>query len=212
MLTLYTYFRSSAAYRVRIALALKGVDYDSVSINLRAGEQHADYRTHNPQGLVPALELPSGETLGQSLAILEYLERTYPTPALLPSDDLQALQVKAMAYHIACDIHPLNNLRVLNYLKSTLHASETYVQTWYAHWIHTGFGSIEQELVHTAGLYAFGDTPTLADCCLVPQVYNAHRFDVDLIDFPTISRLYEYATAQPAFIQAAPKQQADWVD
>ncbi|OOR89571.1 maleylacetoacetate isomerase [Moraxella caviae] len=208
----YTYFRSSAAYRVRIALALKGVAVESLPVNLRTGEQHGDYAAANPQALVPALCTADGVLLSQSLVILEYLEQTYPNPPLLPSDSMQALAVKSIAYHIACDIHPLNNLRVLNFLKNELAHSENTIQTWYAHWVRKGFSALEKQLANSAGKFCFDDAPTLADCCLIPQVYNAKRYGIAMEDFPIITRIYEYALTQPAFIAAKPENQADFVE
>lgn len=209
--TLHTYFRSSAAYRVRIFLALKGLEYQKAFVNLRQGQQTAkDYQQINAQGLIPAWEDDSG-SYSQSLAIMLFIEDKYPTPALLPSDPAKKAQVLSVVQHIACDIHPLNNLRVLNYLKNTLHLGAAAVDDWYAHWIQLGFDALETILSQTAGRYCFGDTPTFADCFLIPQMYNAIRFNVDLSAYPTLCRIYEYANTQPAFIAAMPENQEDAV-
>lgn len=210
--TLHTYFRSSAAYRVRIFLALKGLEYQKAFVNLRQGQQTAkDYQQINAQGLIPAWEDDSG-SYSQSLAIMLFIEDKYPTPALLPSDPAKKAQVLSVVQHIACDIHPLNNLRVLNYLKNTLHLGAAAVDDWYAHWIQLGFDALETILSQTAGRYCFGDTPTFADCFLIPQIYNAIRFNVELSAYPTLCRIYEYANTQPAFIAAMPKNQEDAVE
>ena len=208
---LYTYFRSSAAYRVRIALALKGLAYDSAPVHLvrDGGQQHRpDYLAVNPQGLVPAL-VDGGRVITQSLAILEYLEEKHPKPALLPRDPAQRAQVRAACLAIACDIHPLNNLRVLNYLRQTLGQDETAVSTWYAHWIAAGFEGLEKSLQASAGAYCFGDTVTLADVCLVPQMANARRFKVDVTPCPLLSAICDRLGALPAFQQAVPENQPD---
>ncbi|QMT40420.1 maleylacetoacetate isomerase [Neisseria shayeganii] len=208
--TLYTYFRSSAAYRVRIALALKNLTYRSVPVHLlnQGGEQRLPaYTALNPQQLVPAWQTADGAVLAQSLAIIEYLEETHPEPPLLPDDPLQRARVRAFAQHIACDIHPLNNTRVLQYLVQQ-GWDDAHKQAWYAHWVHKGFTALEASL-SDSGAYCFGDTPTLADCCLIPQVYNARRFQIDLSAYPRICRIAETAARHPAFIQAAPEQQSD---
>lgn len=212
MATLHTYFCSSAAYRVRIFLALKGLSYQKNFINLKQSQQttKAYYQT-NPQGLVPAWEDDSG-SYGQSFAIMLLLEDKHPTPALLPSDPAKKAEILSVVQHIACDIHPLNNLRVLNYLKNKLHLDATGIDDWYAHWIQLGFDALETTLSQTAGRYCFGDTPTFADCFLIPQMYNAIRFNVDLSAYPTLCRIYEYANTQPAFIAAMPKNQEDAVE
>ena len=209
MPTLFTYFRSSAAYRVRIALALKGIEYDRQFINLFTNEQKTQaYRNINPQGLVPYF-IDEDTYTPQSLAILEYLEHKYPTPALLPSDIQDIIKVKSLAYDIACDIHPLNNLRVLKYLTDALNVSDEQKSAWYAHWIKLGFAGIEQRLEQSAGKFCVGDSPTWADCCLIPQVYNAKRFHVDISPFQTINHIYDYATSLTEFIAASPEHQAD---
>lgn len=215
MLTLYTYFRSSAAFRVRIALALKGLPHDSAFIHLvRDGGQHrsAAYRAINPQQLVPALRTEDGSVLTQSLAIMEYLDEAYPdAPALLPADALGRARVRALAQAVACEVHPLNNLRVLHYLTQHLGVSEAQKTAWYHHWVREGLGAIETMLTQegATGRFCHGDTPTLADCCLVPQVFNARRFACPLEDYPTIGRIVQACEALPAFAQAAPAQQPD---
>ena len=213
MLRLYTYFRSSAAYRVRIALALKGLAYDSVPVHLlrEGGEQHQSaYRAVNPAGLVPALQ-DDGATLTQSLAILEYLEERHPQPPLLPLAALDRARVRALALAVACDIHPLNNLRVLNYLTGPLEASDAQRTAWIHHWMALGLEAIEQQLAHSpqTGVFCHGDNPTLADCCLVPQVFNAQRFQVDMAPYPTVRRIAAHCDSLAPFQAAHPAQQAD---
>jgi maleylacetoacetate isomerase len=204
---LYDYYRSSAAYRVRIALNLKGVDYEQRPVNLAASAQKSDdYRALNPQGLVPMLEI-DGHRLSQSLAIMVYLDQTIPEPKLMPRDPLDGAHVRAMAMAIACDIHPLNNLRVLKYLKSDLGHAQEEVDGWYAHWIIEGLGPLEVMAAPRAGQYLFGDAPTIADVCLVPQLYNARRFNVPLDDYPTLLRADENANKLPAFAAAHPDKQ-----
>lgn len=208
---LYTYWRSSAAFRVRIALALKGIQVDQIPVHLlnNGGEQHSEgYQQRNPAELVPALELEQG-SLNQSLAIIQYLEALYPEPALLPADPWLKAQVMALALDIVCDIHPLNNLRVLQYLTGTLAVDETQKLAWIHHWLHTGFSALEKRLQASAGLYCFGNSVTLADLCLVPQIYNALRFNLDMTGYPTLQKIYQHCMQQPAFLQAAPEQQLD---
>lgn len=209
---LYSYFRSSAAFRVRIALNLKGLDANLVPIHLlRDGGQQLlpAYRSLNPDGLVPLL-VDQGVALHQSLAIIEYLEETHPTPPLLPSTPLDRAYVRALAQSIACDIHPLNNMRVLKYLKR-LNVDDAARDEWYRHWIEVGFQALEIRLARDTrtGDFAFGDSPTMADLCLVPQVFNAKRFSVDLDAFPVIRRIAEHANGLPAFQDAAPAAQPD---
>lgn len=185
-LTLHGYWRSSAAYRVRLALALKGLSYDSVTHDLRTGAQRAeDYRMLQPQGLVPVLDTPDG-TLIQSPAILEWLEERYPDPPLLPGDSAGRAVVRAMASIVACDIHPINNLRVLTMLRRDIGADEAAISRWIAHWVTEGFAALETLIERHGAGYAYGDTPTLADCHILPQVYNAERFAVDLSPFPLL--------------------------
>jgi maleylpyruvate isomerase len=212
-LKLYSYFRSSAAYRVRIALNLKGLDYDIVPVHLlKDGGQHRApaYLRINSDALVPALVNDEGVALSQSLAIVEYLEEVHPAPALLPATPLERAHVRALAQQVACDIHPITNLRVLNRLKQMGHDDEAR-NAWYRHWVEVGLGAIESRLAADAraGRFAFGDTPTLADICLIPQVFNAHRFKVDMTAFPTVQRIYEQAAGIEAFARAAPGAQPD---
>lgn len=213
-LTLYSYWRSSAAYRVRIALNLKNVPYQTIPIHLvkDGGQQHQpDYRAVNPQGLVPSLRLADGTVLTQSVAIIEYLEAAYPEPSLLPSDPVEAAKVRAMGLLVACDVHPLNNLRVLQYLKESLKVVPDEVSKWYHHWICEGFTALEKLLAKTSGQCCWGDVPSFADVCLVPQVYNARRFNVDMSAFPNIVRVDGYLQTLEAFAAAAPENQIDAV-
>ena len=204
---LYDYFRSSAAYRVRIALNLKKVDYEIRQIDLRAGEQTSDdYRALNPQGLVPMLEI-DGHRLTQSVAIINYLDLRYAIQPLLPASAAERAHVVAMAMIIACDIHPLNNLRVLNYLKGPLGHSQDEVDTWYAHWITEGLTALEEMARPQAGDFLFGNGPTGADVCLVPQLYNARRFDVPLDAYPTLLHADANAAKLAAFANAHPDRQ-----
>lgn len=210
---LYTYFRSSAAYRVRIALNLKGLkaDYHYVHLVKDGGQQHKpEYLALNPQGLVPAL-VDHGQVLTQSLAIIEYLEETHPQPSLLPKDPLGRARVRALAQVVACDIHPLNNSRLLKYLERELHADETARNTWYRYWVVEGFTALEKLLAGNSrtGKFCHGDQPTLADICLVPQVFNAKRFEIDLAPFPTIRRIHDHCLMLKAFTDATPEKQAD---
>jgi maleylacetoacetate isomerase/maleylpyruvate isomerase len=208
---LYTYFRSSAAFRARIALNLKGIDYESVPIDLRpAAHRRQDYLALNPQGLVPALE-DGGVVISQSLALIEYLEESHPTPSLLPRSPLERARVRSMALAIACDLHPLNNLRVLNYLRSPLGLDEEAVGTWYRHWIAEGFTALEEEATRASGdgRHMFGTEVTLADVCLVPQVFNARRFKCDLVPFPTLRGISAHLETLSAFSRAAPDAQPD---
>ena len=206
---LYSYWRSSAAYRVRIALNLKDLDYEMVPVSLAPGESENrkdKYRAINPQMLVPFLE--DGDiAIGQSMAILEYLEEAYPTKPLLPKNEPARSRVRAFCNMIACDIHPLNNLRVLTYLKAELGADEKAGSDWYAHWIHEGFEAAEA--LASDGTYVFGDKPTLADCFLVPQMYNARRFKVRVDKFPKLVASAEACNKLSAFRKAAPEQQPD---
>jgi len=210
---LYSYWRSSAAYRVRIALNLKSLDHEIVPVSLLPGEaEHRQdaYRVRNPQMLVPFLEDGDFST-GQSLAILEYLEETYPEPALLPVDSQQRAAVRSFCNSICCDIHPLNNLRVMQYLKGELDVSNEQFSEWYAHWISEGFKSAELASAAFAdeGPYVFGKSVSFADACLVPQVYNARRFKVPLDDYPRLVAVTDACNELEAFIQAAPEQQPD---
>ncbi len=203
---LYDYYRSSAAYRVRIVLELKGLDVERVSVDLRAGEQADDaYRSLNPQGLVPALVTSDG-VLGQSLAIIEYLDELHPEPPLLPKGPFDRARMRSLAQAIACDVHPLNNLRVLNYLRGPLGQDESSVQGWMGTWMQRGFEAVEYEAPET-GFFG-GDAPMLADVVLVPQMYNARRFEVDLGAFPRLVALDERLRVLPAFERAAPERVA----
>ena len=208
---LHDYFRSSAAYRVRIALNLKGLEAGRRYVHLRKGEQRApEFLGVNPQGLVPALVLDDGRTLTQSLAIIEYLDEAHREPPLLPGDAADRAFVRSIALAIACDIHPIDNLRVLKYLAHTLHVDEPARDEWYRHWIREGFTAIESRLAaRGGGRYAFGDTPTLADICLVPQVANAHRFKVDMAAYPRIVAIDAACRALQPFIDARPDRQPD---
>ena len=212
MMTLYDYWRSSAAYRVRIALNLKGVEYEHRSVDLVAGEQAGEpYRSGvNAQGLVPTL-VNGSVPMTQSLAIIEYLEETIPEPAFLPSDPLERARVRSLAQIVACDIHPLNNLRILKYLKGSLGQDQDAVSAWYRHWVETGFAALEAR-VKGDGLddaFLSGERPGLADICLVPQMYNARRFEVDLSVYPILVRIDEACRALEPFERAAPENQPD---
>ena len=204
---LYDYYRSSAAYRVRIALNVKGVEYESRPISLVEGKQKSEeYRALNPQGFVPMLEI-DGHRLVQSLAIINYLDLRFPTPPLIPTPAAERAHVVAMALMVACDIHPLNNLRVLKYLKNELGHSQEEVDAWYAHWISEGLPALEAFAAPRAGKFLFGDSPTAADVCLVPQLFNARRFNVPLDDYPTLVRADENANRLEAFAAAHPDRQ-----
>ena len=210
---LYSYFRSSAAYRVRIALAVKAITYETLPVNLRReGGEHRlpAYLARNPLGLVPALDI-GGAVLAQSLAIIEYLEETVPTPPLLPKDALARAQVRALALSVACDIHPLNNLRVLEYLRGPLGQSPAAVQSWYEHWIATGLESLEVLAARhsTAARFLYGASLTLADLCLVPQLSNARRFHCDVAPYPTLIAIDAHLATLPAFQAARPEVQPD---
>lgn len=217
-LKLYTYFRSSASYRVRIALNLKGLDVDMVPIHLvkHGGEQLSEeFRRINPEALVPALvddeDENGSQVLTQSLAIMEYLDEMYPEPPLLPAAPLDRAYVRSIAQAIACDIHPLNNLRVLRYLVRDLKVSEDDKNAWYRHWCEQGLAALETKISADgrAGKFCFGDTPTLADCCLVPQIANARRLNCDLSGMPTLLRIVENCAGVDAFAQAEPSRQPD---
>ncbi|PMS21258.1 maleylacetoacetate isomerase [Trinickia dabaoshanensis] len=210
---LYSYFRSSAAYRVRIALNLKGLAYDYAAVHLLrgGGEQlMPEYRRINPDGIVPAL-VDDGLVLQQSLAIIEYLEETHPNPPLLPSTPGDRAYVRSIALQIACEIHPLNNLRVLKYLKHSLNVTDEAKDAWYRHWVTNGFDALEPRLAGDprTGQFVYGDTPTMADLALVPQVFNALRFNVDMAAYPTIQRIYDEALRHDAFVRASPEKQPD---
>lgn len=211
VLKLHSAWRASAPYRVRIGLNLKGVPYDYVPVDLVAGQQQGPaYGAVNAQHLVPAIELEDGRVLTQSLSILEWLEETHPEPALLPKAPLDRQVVRAMAAVVACDIHPLNNLRILKALAG-LGVGEPQRNEWVHRWISDGFAALEQMVARHGGGYAFGDSPTLADCCLVPQAYNAARFGVDMSPFPAISAAVARALEHPAIAAAHPNNQPDAV-
>lgn len=209
---LYGYFRSSAAFRVRIALNLKGLAYEQASIHLRKNEQQKpDYLELQPQGLVPVLE-DEGEALIQSLAIIEYLDETHPAPPLLPGHPADRARVRALAQAIACDIHPIDNLRVLRYLAKPLGHDEKTVEQWFNHWIKLGFDGIERMLARDdrTGRFCNGDAPGLADICLVPQVFNARRYpSFDMAPYPTIRRIFDNCMVLEAFDRARPEKQPD---
>jgi maleylpyruvate isomerase len=208
---LYSYFRSSAAYRVRIALHLKGLPFDYAPVHLRNGEQHADaYRAVNRQELVPTL-IDGDTVVTQSLAVIEYLDERHPEPPLLPSTPAGRARVRAIALAIVCDIHPLNNLRVLRYLVRTLNVGEEAKDAWYRHWIDTGLGALEAQLTadSTTGTFCHGDSPTMADVCLVPQLANARRANISLDSYPTLLRIDASCRALDAFARAAPDSQPD---
>jgi len=210
---LYTYFRSSAAYRVRIALNLKGLAYEAVPVHLlrNGGEQLAEaYRAVSPAGLLPALE-DGGAVITQSLAIIEYLDEMHAMAPLLPQDALGRARVRALSQTIACDTHPLTNLRVLKHLKGPLGLGEEAKMDWYRHWMKEGMAVLEAQLARSGdtGRFCHGDTPTMADCCLVPQVFNAQRFEIDLAPYPTIGRIHANCAGLPAFVAAHPAQQPD---
>ncbi len=215
MIKLFDYFRSSASFRVRIALNLKGLSYEQIAVHLvKDGGQHlqAAYSAINPQQLVPCLvDNDESVALPQSLAIIEYLEDQYPTPSLLPKDLLLRANVRAFAQHIACEIHPLNNLRVLNYLTNTLAITKEQKTTWYHHWLSEGFKGLEKQLManNNKGRFCFGNTPTLADICLVPQVYNAQRFEFSLEEYPLIQAVNAACLELEAFSNALPEKQPD---
>jgi maleylacetoacetate isomerase len=208
---LYTFFRSSAAFRVRIALNLKGLQYESLPKAFARDEHRApEYLALNPQGLIPALAT-DGVVLPQSLAIIEYLNDRHPQPPLLPHDPLDRARVRSMALAIACEIHPLNNLRVLNYLRNQLEQDDDGVGTWYRHWVTEGFRGLETQAreFSAAGRYCFGDAVSLADVCLVPQMFNARRFSTDLSPFPTLVGISTHLEGLPAFAAARPEVQPD---
>lgn len=207
---LYSYFRSSAAFRVRLALNLKGIPYTITPISLIKGEERsADYLAINPQGFVPALKLDNGQIITQSQAIIEYLEETYPDKPLLASDPIQRAQQRAFAAVIACDIHPLNNLRILSELEQRFGAGNEQKDAWYRHWIREGFEVLESSLQQHAGHFTWGDTPSLGDVFLLPQTFNALRFHVPMDNYPTIMSIYHHCLELPEIVAATPAQQID---
>ena len=204
MIRLYDYSRSSASYRVRIALNLKGLDYERVAVNLLDNSQKSnEYRARNPQGFVPMLEIDGAQII-QSLSIVNYLNGVYPDPPLAPADPIAAAHVRSMAQVVASDIHPLNNLRVLNYVTKVMGHDKKTRARWYANWVHEGFEALEQLAIRHGGDYLSGDIPGLADLCLVPQIYNARRFDISLDDCPTLVAYDAKANALEAFQAAHP--------
>jgi maleylacetoacetate isomerase len=212
VIQLYTYFRSSAAFRVRIALNLKGLAYSPQFVHLARGEHtRPEYARVNPQALVPTLVLEDGARLTQSLAILEYLEERHPQPALLPADPLGRARVRSLALLVACEIHPLNNLRALNHLRKALGLDEAAVKAWYRHWIADGLAKLEADLQGApgTGTYCHGEAPGIADCCLVPQIFNAQRFACELSPYPVTMRVFEACMKLEAFQRAQPSSQPD---
>jgi maleylacetoacetate isomerase/maleylpyruvate isomerase len=208
---LHNYFRSSASYRVRIALELKGLPYEYLPVHLVKGEHKQEgYAAISPSLLVPTLETDGGERLGQSMAIIEYLDDVYPEPPLLPTEALERARVRALAQLVACEIHPLNNLRVLKYLVRDLKLTEEAKNAWYRHWVNEGLQAFERELAQLpAGRYCFGDTPTLADCCLVPQIFNAKRFNTDFSGLDRTMAAFDACMQHPAFQKAQPSSCPD---
>jgi maleylacetoacetate isomerase/maleylpyruvate isomerase len=209
---LYSFFNSSTSYRVRIALALKGLPYDYQGINLRVGQQYSpEHRELSPIGGVPVLDV-DGAQLTQSLAIIDYLDSQYPGPRLIPADALQRARVLEIAHLIGCDIHPLNNVRVLNYLQNVLTVAAEQKTAWYRHWVAEGLIAVEALLQrHDSGNYCVGDEPSLADCCLIPQVANAERMGCDLSSYPRVMAVYRHCLELPAFLAAAPARQPDFI-
>jgi maleylacetoacetate isomerase/maleylpyruvate isomerase len=206
---LHTYFRSSAAFRVRIALNVKGIAYEPAFVHLAKGEHRAPgYAAINPQALVPTLE-DAGKRLTQSLAILEYLEETRPNPPLLPKDPAGRARVRSLALLVACEIHPLNNLRTLTHLRRSLGQTEEQVSAWYRHWIADGLAKLEADLSSDPGRFCHGDAPTMADCCLVPQIFNAKRYQCDVSAYPRTMRIFEECMKLEAFERAQPSRQPD---
>ena len=206
------YFLSSAAHRLRIALNLKGIAAEPRSVHLRKREQDAEaYRAVNPQGLVPALEADDGTVLTQSLAIIEFLDETCPQPRLIPEDALGRARVRALSLIVACEIHPLNNARTLAHLRKAMNQTEDQVNAWYRHWVADGLAKFEASLASFPGTGRFchGDAPTMADCCLVPQVFNAQRFDCDTKPYPTVMRVFDECMKLEAFDRAQPAKQPD---
>jgi len=203
---LYNYFRSSASFRVRIALAIKGISYEYLPVHIAKGEhKQAAFADVSLEGLVPLLELDDGTRLTQSMAIIEYLEEVQSEPALLPSDPLARARVRALSQIVACEIHPVNNLRVLKYLTRELKVEEEAKNTWYRHWVRDGLEAFERQLAAVpASLYCHGDTPTMADCCLVPQIFNAQRFNTPLDGLPRTMAVFDACMAHPAFQAAQP--------
>jgi maleylacetoacetate isomerase len=207
---LYTFFRGSSPFRLRIALNLKGLAYEPAFVHLAKGEHRkSEFGKVNPQQLLPALELDDGQVLNQSLAIIEYLDEKYPQKPLLPREALARARVRSLSYLVACEIHPLNNLRVLQHLRGALGQNEDQVAAWYRHWIADGLAKFEAQVKSTAGKFCHGDTPSMADCCLVPQVFNARRYQNDLAPYPVTMRIFEACMQLEAFDRAQPSKQPD---
>lgn len=209
---LYNYFRSSTSIRVRIGLNIKEIDYDYFALHLRKEEHRSEkYLKVNPYGLVPTIEFPSGIKLYQSLAILEYLDEIYPSPPILPTTSIKRAKVRAMAYAIALEIHPINNLQVLNYLRTNFSVNDEKIKKWFSNWVHKVFLPFENILSkdEEVGLYCFGDTPTIADICLFSQVVNNARFEIDMSNYPLIKGIYEKCMENEYFVKALPKNQPD---
>jgi len=207
---LYTYFRSSAAFRVRIALNLKRLKYEPVFVHLAKGEhRQPQYAQVNPQALLPTLELDDGTRLTQSLAIIEWLEEKHPTPPLLPKDPFAKARVRSLSYLVASEIHPLNNLRVLQHLKRALGQTQEQIDNWYRYWIADGLAKLEAELAGSSGQFCHGDSPGMADCCLAPQIFNAKRYASDLAPYPRTMRVFENCMKLEAFDRAQPSKQPD---
>jgi maleylpyruvate isomerase len=211
MRQLYNFSRSSASFRVRIALALKGLPYDYLSVKLQQNEhQQGSYKAISPGRLVPTL-VDNGQALTQSMAIIEYLDETYPEPALLPKDTLGRHRVRSLSQDIACEIHPLNNLKILRYLVNDLKLSEDDKNRWYRHWVETGLETLERQFIAAPSAYCHGDTPTMADCLLVPQIFNARRFDCRLDHVPQVMRVFDHCMLHPAFEASRPERCPDMV-
>jgi len=209
---LYTFFRGSSPFRVRIALNLKGLTYEQASVHLAKGEQRKpEYSAVNPQALVPALVLDDGHVLTQSIAIIEYLDETFPEPRLVPADPLGRARVRMLSLIVACEIHPLNNARTLAHLRKAMNQTEDQVNAWYRHWVADGLAKVEASLARFpgSGRFCHGDTPTMADCCLVPQVFNAKRFDCDTRPYPAVMGIFDECMKLDAFDRAQPAKQPD---
>lgn len=209
---LYTFFRGSSPFRLRIALNLKGLPYEAIPVHLGKGEhREPEFGAVNPQQLLPALVLDDGHVLNQSLAIIEYLDETYPNPPLIPKEPKARARVRSLSLLVACEIHPLNNARTLAYLRKQMGQNEDQVNAWYRHWVADGLAKLEAEMTRGPGVgrFSHGDAPTMADCCLVPQVFNAQRFHCDLAPYPTLMRIYAECMKLEAFDRAQPSKQPD---